>query len=415
MLATNAEGSRDLEGGTPLAGVRVLDVTHVLAGPYCTRILAGLGADVVRIESSARPDQLGVRKPVGAGAATSGGRSPLQAHSNRSKRSVAIDLKTTSGRLAALRLAEHADVLVENFSAGVLDRLGLGWEAIQEVNPRMIYASMSGYGQEGPLRGWRSMNMNIQGHAGLMMTTGAANDPPTLIANSWCDYMAALHTCVAVLDGLREREYSGQGRFIDLSQFECTVSMLGAKLLVGLVDGVDAERRGNRARQVGPQGCYPCKGRDEWCVIDVETEEQWLSLKGLLLAQEIRTDSEWDEPLARHRAAEAVDSRIRLWTERLSAETAEKLLRAAQVPGARVRRISGLVDGPSPSAAYVPSGPEAQGPPLAVRLPFSFEGISMTPPGPAPILGADSFSVLREWAGMGEEAIRALYDDGALR
>src|ERR687885_2039107 len=199
-------------GGPPLTGVRVLAFTHVLAGPFCARLLADLGADVVMVETSRRQDRLGATR---ADSAYRGRRDRTLSglNTNRSKRSAAIDLKMRAGREAAVRLAVAADVLVENFSADALARLELDYAHLQPLNRRLIYVSMSGYGHDGPRRAWTSMNLNLQAYSGLMMTTGREGEPPTTISNSWNDYIGGLHACFAVLDALaaRTRTRTGQG------------------------------------------------------------------------------------------------------------------------------------------------------------------------------------------------------------
>jgi crotonobetainyl-CoA:carnitine CoA-transferase CaiB-like acyl-CoA transferase len=188
MTEPRVSGRTQPAGGeaAPLAGIRVLDFTHVLAGPFCTRLLADFGADVVRVESSLRPDRLGAGtwKP---GFEDRQDRPAAYMSSNRSKRSITINLKAKGGVELATRLANVADVVVENFSAGVMARLRLDYASLSQVNPRVIYASMAGYGQEGPRRDWISMNVNLQGYVGLMMVTGAPDDPPIAIGNSRCD------------------------------------------------------------------------------------------------------------------------------------------------------------------------------------------------------------------------------------
>src|SRR5262245_18453489 len=197
----------------PLAGIRVLDFTHVLAGPICTRLLAGLGADGVRVESGKHPDQPWPSKFV-----SDDKRHASYLNTNRSKRSVAMDLKQTGGQELAAQLAAVADIVIENFSAGVMKRLNLGYERLNEMNPAVIYVSMSVYGHNGPRRDCTSMNMNLQGYSGLMMVSGADGDPPTAISNSWNDYIGGLHACFAILQALDRRETSRQGTLIDPNQ-----------------------------------------------------------------------------------------------------------------------------------------------------------------------------------------------------
>src|SRR5687767_880567 len=157
---------------TPLNRIKVLDFSHILAGPFCTRLLADLGADVVRVETVARPDHLAERK-LDSQSKAHPDRPPSYQNLNRNKRSIAVNLKMQAGRQLVTRLASVTDVVVENFSAGVMARLQLDYQHLQLLNPLLVYASMSGYGHNGPRRNWTSMNMNLQAYTGLMMTTGA--------------------------------------------------------------------------------------------------------------------------------------------------------------------------------------------------------------------------------------------------
>src|SRR5215470_2073038 len=257
----------------PLTGIRVLDFTHVLAGPFCTRLLADLGADVVRVESSKHPDH-----PWPSTFISNDGRHASYLNTNRSKRSIAIDLKNEAGLKIASRLASVADVVIENFSAGVMGRLKLDYPTLQACNPALVYVSMSGYGHNGPRRNWTSMNMNLQGYSGLMTVTGAEGDPPTAISNSWNDYIGGLHACFAVQQALSERRVTDRGARLDLSQFECSVSMIGSLLLASAVSGTASPRLGNRSLTVAPQGVYRCAGKDQWCAISVQDDEQWRAL-----------------------------------------------------------------------------------------------------------------------------------------
>src|SRR5215813_4542129 len=232
----------------PLTGIRVLDFTHVLAGPFCTRLLADLGADVVRVESSMHPDH-----PWPSASISKYGRHASYLNTNRSKRSIAIDLKNDAGRTIASRLAAVADVVIENFSAGVMERLKLDYTTLQRPNPGLIYVSMSGYGHDGPRREWTSMNMNLQGYSGLMMVTGSETDPPTGISNSWNDYIGGLHACFGILQAVDKRTTNGKGARIDLSQFECSASMIGPLLLSAAVNKTVPLRRGHRSAVCAPQ------------------------------------------------------------------------------------------------------------------------------------------------------------------
>ncbi len=376
----------------PLTGIRVLDFTHVLAGPFCTRLLADLGADVVRVESSKHPDHPWQSKFI-----CEDGRHASYLNTNRSKRSIAIDLKNEAGQQIAARLAAAADIVIENFSAGVMDRLKLGYERLSAMNPQLIYVSMSGYGHDGPRRGWTSMNMNLQGYSGLMTVSGGEGDPPTAISNSWNDYIGGLHACFAILQAIAERRGGGKGRRIDLSQFECSASMIGSLLLSSAVDGTVPPRRGNRSDHYAPQGVYPCAGRDDWCALSVQTHDQWRALAKLIGQERWTADRRFETLSGRLEHHNEIDRSIAAWAEQFSSTEAEERLRAAGISAERVRRINEVVDGPDGATAFARVPERRVGSMLTTKLPFSLSFVDLPAPRSAPSLGEHSAEVLRTW------------------
>ncbi|MGH7874545.1 MAG: CaiB/BaiF CoA transferase family protein, partial [Candidatus Binatia bacterium] len=367
---------------TPLTGIRVLDFTHVLAGPFCTRLLADLGADVVRVESSKHPDH-----PWQSSFVSEDGRHASYLNTNRSKRSIAIDLKNQAGQQIAARLAAVSDIVIENFSAGVLDRLKLGYERLSALNAKLIYVSMSGYGHNGPRRDWTSMNMNLQGYSGLMTVSGAEGDPPTAISNSWNDYIGGLHACFAILQAIDECRESAKGRRIDLSQFECSTSMIGSLLLSSAVDGKVPPRRGNRSDRYAPQGVYPCAGTDDWCAMCVENEDQWTALTRLIGREGWSTEPRFQSVAGRDQRHEEIDEAISSWTKQYSNKEVEERLRSVGISAARVRRINDVVDSSEPSAAYARMPERRVGSMLTTKLPFTLSFGDLPEPRGAPSLG----------------------------
>jgi crotonobetainyl-CoA:carnitine CoA-transferase CaiB-like acyl-CoA transferase len=394
----------------PLAGIRVLDFTHVLAGPFCTRLLADLGADVVRVESSKHPDH-----PWQSTFVSEDGRHASYLNTNRSKRSISIDLKSAAGQQIAARLAAVADVVIENFSAGVMDRLQLGYETLSKINSRLIYVSMSGYGHDGPRRNWTSMNMNLQGYSGLMSVSGAEGDPPTAISNSWNDYIGGLHACFAILQAIDERRESAHGRQIDLSQFECSASMIGSLLLSSAVDRTVPPRRGNRSDRYAPQGVYPCAGRDDWCALSVQTNGQWQELAKLIGHEGWAEDRRFETLVGRIEYHDHIDQAIAAWTKRFSSTEVENRLRAAGISAERVRRIDEVVDGPDGATVFVRMAERRAGSMLTTKLPFSLSCVDLPEPRSAPSLGEHSAEVLRAWLGCADGAIRELEAGGVLQ
>jgi crotonobetainyl-CoA:carnitine CoA-transferase CaiB-like acyl-CoA transferase len=372
----------------------------VLAGPFCTRLLADLGADVVRVESRKHPDH-----PWPSTFISEDGRHASYLNTNRNKRSIAIDLKKEAGQRLAARLAAIADVVIENFSAGVMDRLELGYERIKAANAKVIYVSMSGYGHDGPRRDWTSMNMNLQGYSGLMMVSGAENDPPTAISNSWNDYIGGLHACFAVLWALDKRTTDSQGARIDLSQFECSASMIGSLLLGSAVDGKPAVRPGNRSDRFAPQGVYPCAGTDDWCALCVTSETQWQVLTKLIGQPSWSAEPRFATVAARMQHHDEIDRAISDWSRRYSREEVEDCLSEAGISAERVRRINEVIEAPDTPAVFSRMSERRMGSMLTTRLPFSLSLVDLPEARSAPRLGEHSAEVLRNWLNCSETEI----------
>ena len=396
-----------------MTGIRVLDFGHIVAAPFCTRILADLGADVVKIETSLRKDFAGGTRTKLTGADPEE-RPPAYLNINRNKRSLTINLKTDLGKTLASRMAEVADVLVENFSAGVMDRLGLGHERLSIKNPRLVFVSMSGYGHKGPRREWRSMNLNLQAYSGLMMATGNEGDPPLAISNSWNDFVGGLHACFGILQSLTDRNHSGLGAYLDLSQFECSVASIGSLLCAASLDHEGSFRTGNRSTVAAPQGCYRCAGEDKWCVITVEDDAQWQALVGVLGNPSWATDPKLYTLSGRMQRHDEIDAALEQWTSELQNSEVENLLHAVGVPAERVRHIDEVVESSRNQSVFhamnCPSGPSR----LVAGVPFAFEQRPLASLKPAPRLGEHNHDILRHWIGVSDEEITELESQGAL-
>ena len=388
----------------PLTGVRVLDFTHIVAGPFGTRILADLGAEVLHVETQSRTEGTGVHQ----------GRRDVRV--DRSKQSIALNLKTPEARAAAVRLAAVADVIVENFSSGVMARLGLDYESLAPSNPGLIYVSMSGFGHTGPRRDWTSMNMNLQGYSGLMLVTGREGDPPTSVSNSWNDFIGGLHAAFGVVQALMDRRRDGKGRYLDLAQSECSISTLGPLVLAGIVDAQDPPRLANRSTSIAPQGCYPCAGDDEWCAVSVQTDEQWGALARAIGKAELATDPRFADVTGRLRYHDEIDEQISAWSRSLPKDDVQARLTAAGVPAERVRYAEEVVESKDAGHVFTPMlNLGASKPELAAGLPFTLsvsDTVALQPPAP---IGHHTRKALTDWIGMTDAEIDELEAAGALR
>ena len=337
------------------------------------------------------------------------GRTPHLYHINRNRRSIDLNLKSERGRDIARRLVAVADVLVENFSNGVMERLGLGFRELAAINPRLVYASMASFGQTGPRRGWTGMNVTLQACSGLMLATGAEGDPPIGISNSWNDYVGGLHAAVAILGALGERRRTGKGRHLDVSQFEGSVAMLGSLLLASAVSHKPPPRIGSRSDSAAPQGCYRCAGEDQWCAISVQSDEQWRALVALL--------SERGAPLRAPRYAslagrvedhDAIDRILEAWTGELAPAEVERRLARIGVAAAAMRRGNEFEAVEEWRRVLCPLPSSGGAITKVVGLPFVFRGASPVAAIEAPRIGATGKDALRDWLKLDEQSAAAL-------
>ena len=279
--------------GGPLSGLRVLDLSWVLAGPYCTMILCDLGAEVVKCE----------RPPFGDVARTTGplldGESGYFFSVNRGKRSIAIDLKQEEGRELFLQLVPQFDVLVENFRPGTLERLGLGYERLAEVHPGLIYAAISGYGQTGPMRDRPALDVVIQGAGGVMSVTGEPDGTPLKPGLSLADIAGGLFGAVGILAALRERETSGRGQLVDISMLDCQLAVQENAFLRYHLTGQLPQPLGTRHSWAVPFQAFPTADGHIVVALAWGVPNQWALLCSELDAVELIDDPRFAEAHAR--------------------------------------------------------------------------------------------------------------------
>ena len=398
----------------PLGGVRILDLTHVWAGPLGTRILADLGAEVVKIEApTGRGPRVLPRFNFSGWIGGEPGDDPWNRLAvfvklQRNKRSVAIDLKTEAGRDAFLELVAVADVVIENFSADAMPALGLGYEALARANPSIIYVAMPGYGKDGPYRDWVAFGPTVEVMSGLTHVLGYGADEPLNTAIALMDPIAALNAAGAVVTALRERERNGRGAFIEMSLHESGVVFCGPWLVEHQLGG-RVERIGNRHPAMAPHGVYPSEGADAWVAIACRNDRDWHRLCSVI-------DGELDPSasLAERRAkSDGIDARIAGWTSERTKEAAAEALQAAGVPAGPVNVTPDMTADPQvrERGFFVPLEP---GPTPVPGNPIKMEGIGSDDWTPCPKLGADNGAVLRDWLGYENEKIVELERDVVL-
>ncbi len=378
----------------PFEGVSVVDLSQIYNGPYATYMMALAGADVIKIEPPGG-EHLRRRGAVGGAAL------PF-AMLNGCKRSVVLDLKTADGLAGLHALVAKADVLVENFAPGTMDRLGAGAETLLKLNPRLIYAASSGYGSSGPYRDYPAMDLTVQAMSGIMSVTGFPDRPPVKAGPALCDFFAGTHLYGAIATALFERERTGIGRVVEVAMLDAVYASLASNLgLWWESQGTAPERNGNRhgGMAEAPYNVYPAA--DGWIAIICVGETHWRSLTRAIGREELAADPRFTSLSQRVAHIDEVDAIVSAWTaQRPKQETFEHLTRH-RVVCAPVRSLTDVVNDPhlhARGALQWQDHPEFGR--LAISYsPLRFHGSALRRLTPSRPLGADTEAVLRECFG----------------
>ena len=267
----------------PLEGVRVIDFSMGWAGPICTRTLADLGADVIKIEAIQYPDWWrGVDRRPAYVLEQMYEKSVRYCIMNRNKRGITLDLTRPQGLQLAKRLLADADLVVDNYSVEVLPKLGLGYEVLSKINPKLVMMSMSAFGSGSVHRDCRAYGSTLEQGSGLPSVVGDANGPPVMSHTAFGDAVGGLNGCAAVLIALIHARLTGNGQFIDLAQIECMMPFAAPWIVAHSIDGKKPVKYGNRHPDFVPHGCFPCAGADNWIVVAVSSDAMWPKLARLL-------------------------------------------------------------------------------------------------------------------------------------
>jgi formyl-CoA transferase len=393
----------------PLDGVRVLDLTRVLAGPYCTMTLGDLGADVVKVEQPGKGDDTRAWGPPWAGT-----ESAYYLSTNRNKRSITLDLKQPEAQDIIRRLAAGSDIVVENFKLGSLERMGIGYEQLREVNPRLIWATISGYGLTGPYAERAGYDFVAQGEAGIMAITGEPDGEPMKVGVAIVDITTGLFAAIAILSALRAREITGAGQRVDASLFTSAVAWLANVGQSHLVSGLPARRYGNAHASIVPYQVF--RARDQHLTIGVGNERQFQALCALLERPDIAGDPRFaTNPLrVEHR-----DELVALLQESFATRDAGEWLDACQ--------RAGIPSGPINSVEQVFSHPQVLARDMLVEIkhplagmlklagiPYELSGTPASIRRSPPLLGQHTDEILVERLGFAADDIERLREKGVV-
>ena len=395
------------------SGLRVLDLTQVIAGPFCTRLLSDLGADVVRVES--RSGDIMRRLPIAYGADGS----TAFAQYNVGKRSIGLDLKSADGRDLALRLAEHCDVLVENFRPGTLDRLGLGWEALHARNPALILCSIGLFGGTGPYAHLSGHGMVAEAYSGLMSLTGNDGGPYTHFGTPLADMNAGVHALAAIGAALYQRQQTGQGSHVDISSFDALFAMIDQAVGQAVFTHGEREygRYGSKHPQTVPSGVLTV-GNGEAATFSAVGDAAWSGLAAVMGRPELAADPRFADIESRIANRSELYALIDEWAGAFpDADALVTALAEAGLPGARIRSVRENIGDPHLIArgtlAPVDFG-DGAGELMVQSAPYLISGATIGPRGRPPHIAEHTTEVLTEALGLDTSELDRLYAEGTI-
>ena len=392
----------------PLEGIRVIDLTRVLAGPFATQSLGDLGAEILKIEPPGGGDETRRFPPFIAG------ESHYFLGINRNKKSLVIDLQQAAGADILRRLVARADILVENYRPGVMERLGLGYEALAALNPRLIYCAISGFGLNGPLSDKPSFDIVTQALTGALSINGERGHMPVKLGIPLGDMVGGIFGPIAILAALHERTLSGRGRLIDISLYDGLIGMLGYFAQLAFITGEDPPPMGSSHPNIVPYGSFPAA--DGSIIIAVLSESFWGKLCDALERPDLAQDPRFATPTDRRDRRDEVDHIIAEVTRTRTVAEWQDRLTAFDVPHAPVLGVNAALAHPHAVAREMVVEADH---PTAGRLrlagrPIKFTGAPQRPSTAPPTLGQHTVQVLRDELGCSEAQIAALRRDGVI-
>lgn len=404
---TEAAGKRP---NLPLAGLTVIDLGQIYQGPYATLLMAKAGAKVIKVEPiKGEPARL--RAQVGMSATF-----PF-AMLNSNKQGVSLNLKHAQGAALLKRMVAKADVLLENFAPGVMDKLGLGYEVLRTVNPRLVYGSGTGYGLDGPDRNNLAMDLTVQAASGIMSITGFPDGPPVKAGPAIVDFMSGIHLYGAIVTALYERQITGEGRMVEVAMQESVYPALASNLsFLYNRKGETPPRTGNRhgGLSISPYNVYPTA--DGHIAIITVTEDHWQGILETIGRPELKTDPRYQSNSERVKRIDEVDGFVESWTRTMQRDGAVQVLRKNRVPCAPVRNLREVIDDPHMHERGMLEEidhPE-MGRITVPTSPLRYHGADKVPTTPSPTVGQHNAEVYGGWLGLSEAEIASLKAEGVI-
>ena len=399
-------------GKLPFEGIRVADFGWILAAPLSGQWLSTLGADVIRIESKARPDLVrsGVAGGVIPGPEPSWNRVATFNSLNYGKKSCTLDLTKEQGQELAYRIIEKSDVVIEAFTAPVVERFGLTYDKLKAIKPDIILIANSSLGKTGPLKDVAGMGPANQAFAGLPSMTGYEGGTPSGMGGTWPDYTVGMTLAYLIITALYHRQRTGEGLYIDHSMAETVMSMIPGQLLDYAMNGRVAEPRGNRDDLAAPHNLYRCQGEDKWIAISVHDEEQWAAFCNAAGHPEWLEDEHFCDSFSRQRNVRELDDLITQWTLTLTNLEVMERLQAVGVPAGPSQNNEALINDPQlqfRDQFIITDHPEV-GRQMSMGMQGVFSAVPERKYGASPLIGQHNDDVFHGFLGMSREEIDRL-------
>lgn len=382
----------------PLAGIKVLDVSRVVSGPFCTMVLGDLGADIVKVEEPARGDESRSYGPP-----FQNGESAYFLSVNRNKRSIAADLRSNEGRELVCRLAQAADVFVENFRPGTTDRLGLGFDTLRQRNAGLIYCSISGFGRSGPDAQRPGYDLIVQGEAGLMDITGHADGPPTKVGTSIADLVTGLYAAQSITAALVGRRETGAGQRVDIAMADAVASLLTFNAGIYFATGDSPTRRGNAHPTISPYETF--QAADGWLNVGVANDKFWALFCGAIDRPDLVADPRFTTPSARVNHRPELVATLAPILRRRPRDEWVSILSAAGVPCGAIRTVAEVCTAPQlqTRGMIFHTAHPTVGDIRSIATPFRFDDRPPPAPRPPPLLDQHRDEILRDWSVKGSD------------
>jgi CoA:oxalate CoA-transferase len=386
-----------------LSGIRVLDLTRVLAGPFCTMLLGDMGAEIIKIETPGHGDDSRRYPPF------IGEQSAYFMNLNRNKKSVALNLKNAEAKEIFLKLAERSDVVLENFRPGTMDKLGLGYETVKARNPDIVYACISGFGHCGPYKDLPGYDIIGQAMGGIMSITGWPDSPPTRTGTAIADVLAGLNACVGILAGLLAVRNGRTGQKIDIALVDSVVSAMETIIQIYLVEQRVPQRTGNRYEFIYPYDTF--KAKDGWVIIAVGNNKLWEVFCKAIDRPDLLENAAYGDNYDRVKAHGDVKQIVEQWSERLTVQEIVAFMLSRKIPCAPIYSVKQVVEDPHIAVARQMirevEHPVA-GPVKVIGSPVHMSETPAQVNTPAPLLGQHSEAVLKDILNMTRDEIAAL-------